>query len=106
MTRVQIQNLLLRRGFIIFIKVKNKRGTSEKDAASGYSSWLDFWEKKKYEIAGECKVFACTNRAELGAHVIKSGQGGKEYILPMCSSCNNKDGKIFNTLKSFLVSVK
>ena len=29
-----------------FIDVKNKKGTSDKTPPQGYSSWLEFWEKK------------------------------------------------------------
>ena len=73
-----------------FIDVRNKKGTSDKVPPSGYSSWLAFWEKKKGNKATKCEVMSCKGSADLGGHVIKAGEGGKEYILPMCASCNNK----------------
>lgn len=90
-----------------FIKVKNKNGTAGKTPPAGYVSWLDFWEKKKNTKATICEVMGCSSRPTLGGHVIKSGEGGKEYILPMCSACNNKpDDEEFEAWENDLVSVK
>ncbi len=89
-----------------FIDVKNKKGTGDKNPPSGYSSWLDFWEKKKGKKANVCEVYSCNGNADVGGHVIKSGEGGKEYILPMCYSCNNKpDDEIFQAWENDLLSV-
>lgn len=89
-----------------FIRVKNKKGTSDKTPPSGYESWLDFWEKKKREKADKCKVYPCIRSAKLGGHVIKVGETAKEYILPMCSDCNNKpDDEEFSAWEDDLVSV-
>lgn len=89
-----------------YIDVKNKKGTSGKTPPSGYTSWLDFWEKKKGRKATNCEVKSCNGNADLGGHVIKSGEGGKEYILPMCYSCNNKpDDEVFQAWESDLVPV-
>ena len=71
-----------------YIKVRNKKGTSSKTPPSGYSSWLEYWEHKKGEKARGCKARGCNGSADVGGHVIKSGHGGKEYILPICNSCN------------------
>ena len=73
-----------------YVKVKNKKGTADKEPPAGYDSWLDFWEKKKGQKATKCKVLACGGPSDLGGHVLKVGEEGKEYILPMCTSCNNK----------------
>ena len=90
-----------------YIKIKNKKGTSEKTPPYGYDSWLDFWEKKKGQKATICEVRGCSNSPDVGGHVIKSGEGSKEYILPMCYSCNNKpDDEEFEAWESDLVSVK
>ncbi len=90
-----------------YIDVKNKKGTVEKNPPSGYGSWLGFWESEKGKKSTSCEVSGCNNSAVLGGHVIKSGGYGKEYILPMCHSCNNKeDGEIFEAWESDLVSVK
>lgn len=75
-----------------FILVKNKHKTSDKTPPTGYTSWLDFWETKRNKKATECERLGCNETQELvGAHVIKSGEGGKEYIVPLCkgSDCNH-----------------
>ena len=90
-----------------FIKVKNKKGTASKTPPAGYSSWLDFWESKKGKKADGCEVYGCNGKADLGGHVIKSGEVSKEYILPMCYTCNNKpDYEEFEAWENDLVSVK
>lgn len=90
-----------------YIKVKNKKGTADKEPPSGYTSWLDFWEKEKGKKATDCEVLGCKKNPDVGGHVIKSGEGSKEYILPMCYSCNNKsDDEIFEAWENDLVSVK
>ena len=90
-----------------FIDVKNKKGTSGKIPPDGYKSWLEFWEGKKGKKATTCEVLHCSGSPQVGGHVIKSGEGGKEYILPMCSSCNNKpEHEIFKAWESDLVPVK
>jgi len=90
-----------------YIEVKNKKNTADKVPPSGYSSWLDFWEKKKGKKATVCEVRFCKGKPDVGGHVIKSGEGSKEYILPMCSSCNNKpEAEVFQAWESDLISVK
>jgi hypothetical protein len=73
-----------------FIDVKNKKGTGDKTPPAGYTSWLDFWERKKGRKADMCESMWCKGSPDVGGHVIKAGEGGKEYILPLCCSCNNK----------------
>lgn len=91
---------------MVYIKVKNKKGTSEKDPPAGYTSWLNFWERKKGRRATQCEVRSCRGSADLGGHVIKVGEGGKEYILPMCYSCNNKpEDEVFEAWEDDLVPV-
>ncbi len=89
-----------------FILVKNKNGTTGKHP-DGHSSWLDFWETKKGKKADTCERLGCSSKAVLGGHVIKSGEGGKEYILPLCSSCNNSSNTDeFKAWDTDLISVK
>ncbi len=89
-----------------YIDVKNKKGTSPNNPPPGNTSWLDFWEKKKGTKATRCEVQNCRGSADLGGHVIKSGGGSKEYILPMCYSCNNKpDDEVFRAWEDDLVPV-
>ncbi|NLB65156.1 MAG: hypothetical protein GX803_01630 [Lentisphaerae bacterium] len=90
-----------------YIVIKNKKGTVEKLPPSGYTSWLDFWERQKGQRAYQCKTIPCDGPADVGGHVIKSGEGGKEYILPLCYECNNKpDDTSFYARESDLVSVQ
>jgi len=68
---------------------------------------LDFWEKKKGKKATTCEVFGCNGNLNFGEHVIKSGEGGKEYILPMCYDCNNKTkDEVFKAWESDLIPVQ
>lgn len=90
-----------------FIDVKNKKGTAVKMPPAGYVSWLDFWEKKKGKKATKCEVMLCKSSPDLGGHVIKAGEGNKEYILPMCSACNKKpEDEVFKAWDTDLVSVQ
>lgn len=89
-----------------FIEVKNKKGTADNDPPDGYDSWIDFWEKKKGKKASDCEAKLCTNRHDVGGHVIKSGEGGKEYILPICYDHNNKpETETYEAWESDLVPV-
>lgn len=72
------------------IYVKNKKGTSDNDPPKGYPSWLDYWEKQKGGTAKYCRISGCGNPVDVGGHVYIEGEGGKEYILPICHDCNNK----------------
>jgi len=89
-----------------YLDVKNKKGTSGNTPPSGYSSWLDFWEKKKGKKATICEAKSCQEKPDVGGHVIKAGQGGKEYILPICHSHNNmSESEIYSAWESDLVPV-
>ena len=79
----------------IFALVKNKKGTSDKKPPAGYSSWIDFWEKKTKRKTKSCLALLCSNGCDVGGHVIVDGEGGKEYILPICQSHNQKDDSFF-----------
>ncbi len=70
-------------------KVKNLNGTSDNKVPNCYNSWLDFWEKKSGQKAGECGC--CNQSADVGAHVQKANSSDKSwYIVPLCRGCNNK----------------
>lgn len=89
-----------------YINVKNKKGTSNNNPPVGFSSWLDFWETKKGKKATICEVKHCNGNPDVGGHVIKAGQGSKEYILPLCYSHNNKpETETFEAWESDLVPV-
>jgi len=91
---------------VAFIEVKNKQGTADRKPPAGYSSWLEFWEKKRGKKAQDCEVLGCSGKAEVGGHVIRVGAGSKEYILPMCAACNSKpEHDMFKAWDSDLVPV-
>jgi len=90
-----------------YINIRNKKGTSGNTPADGSSSWLEFWENKKGKKATICEVRGCYGNPDVGGHVIKDGQGSKEYILPMSYGCNNKDeSHVFEAWESDLVPVR
>lgn len=89
-----------------FIDIKNKKGTSGNTPPAGYSSWINFWEKKKGRIATQCLANNCHGNPDNGGHVIKAGQGGKEYILPICDTHNNKsEDFVYQAWESDLVAI-
>lgn len=70
-------------------KVKNLNGTSDNKLPSGYSSWLDFWEKILVRKATDCHNIQCNKKNNLnGAHVQLVEGGNEWYIVPLCTSCN------------------
>jgi len=90
-----------------FIDVKNKKGTGEHPPPAGCTSWLGFWEREKGKKAVGCEVLHCGGPADVGGHVVKAGEGPKEYILPMCDACNGKpEHEVFKAWESDLVAVR
>lgn len=74
------------------MKVKNINGTSGNTCKC--TSWLSHWEKFSNEKSSLCVEKSCLNDATLGAHVQKSDSSNDNwYIIPFCSSHNNKKGK-------------
>ena len=64
-------------------------------APAGYSSWLDYWEKKTGLSAGTCHRVGCYKTATDGAHVQIVNGGNEWYIVPLCHSCNTQFGSNF-----------
>jgi|SRR5690554_373702 len=85
--------------------VKNKSGTSACMPPLSYSSWLDFWEAEKGFELPKCGSNDCDNDDDLqGAHVFVVGSTSKEYIIPLCSTCNSPHNKEeIKVFKQFLV---
>lgn len=72
------------------VKVKNKKGTSDDELPRGCVSWKDYWEAKSGKRwPSKCCVENCKNKAEVGAHVYKTGESEMVYIIPMCNEHNN-----------------
>lgn len=71
------------------VRVKNLKDTKDRKPPRGYTSWLDFCEVK---MPCKCENLACSNWAEVGAHVKKVGvSDGAWYIVPFCKKCNASD---------------
>lgn len=87
--------------------VKNLNGTKDKTPSCQCSSWIDHWNKNKYPrgdyTAGYCR--SCNSKENLlGGHVIKKNSTDRhEYIVPICSNCNNDHDKEFNVHEEDLI---
>lgn len=78
------------------VKVKNLNGTSDKTPSCGCNSWIDHWMRNSGSgVVVTCR--ACGNvDILLGGHVkIMDCEDRREYIIPICSSCNNTKDKEF-----------
>lgn len=73
------------------VLVKNIKGTSD-NIPGGYRSWKDYWIAKKGYWPVKCAAYGCSEKAELGGHVIKVNSIDKRwYIVPICYSHNNSN---------------
>lgn len=64
-------------------------------APVGYSSWLDYWEKRTRTRAGLCHREGCYTKATDGAHVQLVYGPDVWYIVPLCHECNMDRGNSF-----------
>ena len=79
-------------------RVKNAVGSSRFPAPSGYSSWLDYWERQTGESATSCGRCGMFVAAEVGAHVQKAdGTDKRNYITPLCRRCNQRTDEFYVT---------
>jgi len=69
--------------------VKNISGSSKYNPPSGYGSWKEYWEARKYRRFSYCACITCQNRAEVGGHVKMVYGPNDWYIIPICSFHNN-----------------
>lgn len=73
-------------------------------APTGYSSWLEYWEKATGRKSGLCHVIACFSLAEDGAHVqLDDPNDNRWYIVPMCHFHNCQFGNHY-TVRGPLVA--
>lgn len=72
--------------------IKNVNGSGRFAAPAGYSSWLDYWNQHASHKDLRCGTTDCHHCGNLvGAHVQKAYSSDlKWYIVPLCSSCNQK----------------
>lgn len=69
---------------------KNKSGTGGRSCACG--SWKQHWINFSGKSwPNQCSVSGCTNTPTLGGHVFNTAVEG-ERIVPMCDSCNKREG--------------
>jgi hypothetical protein len=86
--------------------VKNVNGSSKRATLpTGYSSWIDFWEKKSGKIARTCKRIFCEEPATDGTHVQVEGHGNYWYIVPLCHADNMSSSDVSFTIEGPLVPV-
>jgi hypothetical protein len=74
--------------------VKNLQEGS-KPTPSGYTSWIDYWERKTGKKAVKCHKTGCNELATDGAHVQLENGGNEWYIVPLCHKCNMQRGQSF-----------
>ncbi len=90
-----------------YVDVRIKQASADIPPPAGHESWLAFWETGRRKQAYMCEVQWCGGQPDVGAHVAKVGEEGREYILPMCHACNNKpEGEVFRTWADDLVPVQ
>ncbi len=69
--------------------VQNIHGSADNTPPAGYSSWKEYWEKKKNKKFSLCSCTTCFQKASVGGHVKKVHDSNEWYIVPLCSSCNS-----------------
>ena len=89
-----------------YVKAKRKEKNPEKQPPCGVGSWIKFWEMSAKRSAHGCLTLGCYNFANVGGLMIIAGDEPKEYILPICYSCNNAlDDQVFIVAKDDLIQV-
>lgn len=78
------------------VRVHNLKGTAERPAPSGYSSWREWWEARKKRKFDNCANLNCKNPAEVGGHVQKDDLSDRKWsIVPLCKECNKKTDSFY-----------
>lgn len=69
-------------------RVKNVKGHYK--VPTGYSSWLNYWERNSHKDAEECSEVNCEGDDDLvGGHLHKVPDDGHIYLTPLCKTHNN-----------------
>ena len=87
------------------ILVKNLRGTSSKKLPAGFTSWFDVLVARSNWRPVMCLNIDCFNVATKGGHVIKKNTDKTEYLVPICTSCNNEHDKEFYVDEIDLIAI-
>ena len=79
----------------MLVDLKNVGGSSKHETTPSGQTWKEHWERAK-RVSFPSKCVCCNNgRAEVGGHVYVDGRGQKQYIVPMCRTCNGKPAGSF-----------
>lgn len=83
------------------VNVYNLNNKEDRSPPEGYESWRQWWIEKKHRDFYQCSRVNCAGHAAVGAHVQEQlGSKDRWYIVPLCTSCNNKpDYAIFQVKK-------
>lgn len=80
------------------IKVKHMKNTAKYRPANG-NSWKEYWERKSgqnFPTADE-RCACCRKLTKpkdfVGAHIEEAEDPKKQYIYPLCKSCNDRYGE-------------
>lgn len=69
-------------------KVKNVQG--HYNVPVGYSSWLNYWERKMKKTVDVCQKNGCDEKEDLeGGHVQIVGDEENVYLIPICHKHNH-----------------
>jgi hypothetical protein len=72
----------------------------------GCDSWLQHWEINSGKKSDTCSASGCSNKAEVGGHVLKRNVGDENwYIIPICKACNGKHGQEYEVKEDNTVPV-
>lgn len=80
----------------------NVSGTSNRSPSCNCGTWKNHWVKYSGSSTWprHCSIDGCYNAAEVGGHM--SRNGGNEYIVPICNSCNSKNTKMTIKMDTFI----
>lgn len=96
------------------IKVKHMKDTAKYRPAKD-RSWKEYWERKSgLQFPTSVRKCACCGKLTIpkdfvGAHIEEVNDTNKQYIYPLCNSCNsryregNDKSPEFNVIKSYCV---
>lgn len=93
------------------MKVRHSIDTDNDKWPSDCESWIDYWKQRsKNPLPEACPQCNEPSDDFVGAHV--EDESGKQYILPVCNSCNSSAkrassiGEGFRTLLEYISNKK
>jgi hypothetical protein len=74
------------------MRVRNLNGAKQKTYSG--ATLLAHWTRFSRQVAYECFVTGCKNKASTGGHVQKDSLTDQNwYVVPLCDGCNSKMGQ-------------